>query len=269
MSEFDVQPGRALPNEPALTRAQREADNEDLRAGLSGLAGMVAGGRGVNELLAEVAEFAAQAIPGVVGAGVSLLCPPNEGPHIQAWAVTAEFVREIDKLQYEVLDEGPSITCMQTQRPLISGSLGSDQRWRRFGARVARLRVHSALSLPLLIGDQVVGAISSYAFDRDAFAGHALRLGEQFAGPAAVSVYNAQLLARAREGVERLQGALGSRAVIDQAIGILRSRAGGSSEEAFARLLRISQSQNVKIAVIAQQLVDEAVRRARARHSQI
>ena len=60
----------------------------------------------------------------------------------------------------------------------------------------------------------------------------------QFAGPAAVSVYNAQLLAGARERTERLQRALESRAVIDQAIGIIRSRSGVSAEEAFDRLTR-------------------------------
>jgi AmiR/NasT family two-component response regulator len=58
-----------------------------------------------------------------------------------------------------------------------------------------------------------------------------------------------------------------SRAVIDQAIGILRSRSGDSADEAFARLRAISQGENVKLAVVAERVVDEAVRRARARHS--
>ena len=95
-----------------------------------------------------------------------------------------------------------------------------------------------------------------------------VRLGEQFANPASVSVHNAQPLANARERVERLQAALTTQAVIHQAIGILRGGAGGSSEEALAQLRRIGQSKNVEIGVIAEQLVDEAVRRARARRSQ-
>ena len=126
--------------------------------------------------------------------------------------------------------------------------------------------VHSALSLPLVVGEQVIGAINSYAHSRDAFGEHAVKLGSQFAGPAAVSVYNAQLLAAARERTKQLQRALGSRAVIDQAIGIIRSRSGGSAEEAFDRLVRMSQAENVKLRVVAERLVDEAVRRARARH---
>ena len=95
-----------------------------------------------------------------------------------------------------------------------------------------------------------------------------MQLGSQFAGPAAVSVYNAQLLAE-RAGAEpnSCSGRWSSRAVIDQAIGIIRSRSGGDAEEAFDRLTRISQSENVKLHVVAEQLVDEAVRRARARRN--
>jgi AmiR/NasT family two-component response regulator len=82
-----------------------------------------------------------------------------------------------------------------------------------------------------------------------------------------VSVYNAQLLASAQERTDRLQRALSSRAVIDQAIGIIRSRSGATAKEAFDRLAKMSQTDNVKLNVVAEQLVEEAVRRARTRHS--
>ena len=266
MADYDAQPGRKAPPEPELSRAQRDLDDVDLHAGLNGVAGIVAGARGVVDLLGDVAEFAVRAIPGVDGAGVTLIDSCGDTPSIQTWAVTAEFVEEIDRIQYVDLHEGPCISCMQSRRPTVSGSLGSDSRWPRFGGRVARMGVHSALSLPLVVGEQVIGAINSYAHSRDAFAEHAVQLGSQFAGPAAVSVHNAQLLAAARDRAEQLRHALDSRAVIDQAIGIIRSRSGGSAEEAFDRLVRMSQAENVKLRVIAERLVEEAVGRARAWH---
>jgi GAF domain-containing protein len=269
MTKYDGQAGRDNPADPALTAEQIEADEEDLRTGLSGLAVMVAGARGVGELLTEVAEFAALAIPGVDGAGVTLVHPSDGKLRIQTWAVTAAFVREIDVLQYEIFNEGPCLTCMRERRPIVSGSLATDPRWPRFGARVAGLGVHSVLSTPLTIADQVVGSINSYARARDGFAERAVLLGSTFAGPAAVAVYNAQLLGLARERTEQLQRALGSRTVIDQAIGIVRSRTGVGGDEAFDRLRRRSQAENVKLAVIAQRVVDEAVRRAQVRHSRL
>jgi GAF domain-containing protein len=264
MPDYDAQPGRE-PVEPELSTAQLKADDSDLYAGLRGVSGIVAGAHGVVDLLSGVAEFAAQAIPGVDGAGVALLELRDGIPRVQTWAATAVLVDDIDRVQYDELNEGPCLTCMQTRRPAVSGSVGSDSRWPRFGGRVARMQVHSALSLPLIVGDQVIGAINAYARNRDAFAEHAVQLGCQFAGPAAVSVYNAQLLVAAQERNSRLQRALDSRAVIDQAIGIIRSRSGGSAEQAFERLARISQAENTKLHTVAERLVEEAVGRARSR----
>jgi GAF domain-containing protein len=266
LADFDAQPGRETHSTPELTANQRVADEADLDSGVRGLTGIVAGAQSVIDLLRDVAEFAVQAIPGADGVSIALLDVHHDMSSIRTWAATSELVQEIDTVQYNELHEGPCITCMHSLRPTVSGSLGSDSRWPHFGGRVARMRMHSALALPLLVGEQLIGSINAYANSRDAFAEHAVLLGSQFARPAAVSVYNAQLLATAHERTLRLQRALESRAVIDQAIGIIRSRSGGSADEAFDRLTQISQAENVKLHAVAERLVDEAVRRARARH---
>lgn len=265
MADYDAQPGRTSAREPDLSAAQREADDVDLSAGLRGVAGLVAGGRGVTDLLRDVAEFAARAIPGVDGAGVTLIDMCGETTSVKAWAVTVPFVEDIDRLQYAEIKEGPCVTCMRTRRSTVSGSLGSDSRWPHFGGRVARMGVHSALALPMMVGDQLVGAINTYARSRDAFGDHAVELGSQFAGPAAVSLHNAQLLDHAQARTRQLQSALSTRATIDQAIGIIRARAGVDAQVAFDRLVRMSQDDNMKLRVVAERLVDEAVRRAKAR----
>ncbi|BBX66633.1 GAF and ANTAR domain-containing protein [Mycolicibacterium psychrotolerans] len=261
MADYDAQPGREEPVEPST--AQREADDLDLLAGLRGVAELVADARTVPELLGDVAHFAAIAIPNVDGASTALLHAPFE---VRAVTATADFVEVIDRVQYDELREGPCLTSMMSGRVAVSGSLGCDSRWPHFGGRVARMDVHSALSLPLIVGGEVIGAINTYAKARDAFGEHAVALGLQFAGSAAVSVYHAQLLSSARARTEQLQRALGNRAVIDQAIGIIRSRSGASAEQAFERLAQTSQRDNVKLVTLAERMVDEAVRRARARH---
>lgn len=134
-------------------------------------------------MLGHVAESAAQAIPRTdgTGVGVTLIKPIGTTIGVQVWAATTPVVREIDLMQYEVLKDGPCITCLQTRRAAVSGSLGADTRWPRFGARVARLGLASALALPLLIDDQVVGSINVYAQGRDVFGDHAVRLRTAFA----------------------------------------------------------------------------------------
>ncbi|WP_375497622.1 GAF and ANTAR domain-containing protein [uncultured Jatrophihabitans sp.] len=266
-AEFDRQTGRAVPPDQGLTQAQSDSDDQDVTTAVQGLAGLVADVDELEQVLAQIADLVVLAVPGSDGAGVTVVRAGDGPPVVLAWAVTAAFVREIDHLQYDICGEGPCLTAMRTGRILVSGSLGSDDRWPRFGGRAARLQVHSALSIPLLVRGTVVGALNIYARKRDAFTEHAVRLAEQFAAPAGITVGNIQVLHAAHARATQLQAALTNRAVIDQAIGILRSRSGGSSEEAFDRLRQTSQGENVKLADIAQRLVDEAVRRAHARHA--
>ncbi|WAC93691.1 GAF and ANTAR domain-containing protein [Mycobacterium sp. Aquia_213] len=267
MAEYDSQPGRMPPPEAELTQEQYSADEEDLQAGLSGLAAIVVDASTLDESLTQIAEFAAHAIPGADGAGVTVAHPSAVPLRAQSWAVTAEFVRKVDTLQYERHGEGPCVSSMHTARPCVSGSMSDDPRWPRLGSAVVRLGVNSALSLPLLLRERVIGVINAYAYTLDAFAEHAVAIGTKFAGPAAVTVHNARLLMAAQQRAEQLQRALGSRSVIDQAVGIIRGRSGASEEEAFDRLIKISQEENVKLHLVAERLVELSVRRARARHN--
>jgi GAF domain-containing protein len=235
-------------------------DEEDLAQGLAGLSGLLTGHRPTRDVLVEIANFAVQAIPGADGAGLTML--DNDQP--QTVVASAEFVRAVDEIQYR-LGEGPCLLAVATGQTQMSGSLGGEARWPRFGPRVGRLGVHSVLSLPLLLPDKVVGALNVYAHALRAFDEGAVRGGEHFARTAAVSVYNAQVLAESERLAAQLGNALTSRAVIDQALGIMMSRTGSGPDEAFARLRAISQTEHVKVAEVARALVDEAVRKARAR----
>jgi hypothetical protein len=49
-------------------------------------------------------------------------------PTLQSTSATAGFVHTIDAVQYDELREGPCITCMQSRRATVSGSLGADGR---------------------------------------------------------------------------------------------------------------------------------------------
>jgi GAF domain-containing protein len=247
----------------ATLAAQTVAEDDDLRQSLTALSRLATGQLELKEVLTRVAEFAVKAIPGADGAGLTLL-EERRGDTIVA---TAAFVREVDAIQYGI-GEGPCITAAAEGRTVRSGSLGGDRTWPRFGPRVGRLGVHSVLSLPLLTPDGVVGAMNVYAHPKDAFDDRAALIGELFAVPAAIAVQNAQVLAQTKYLAAQLQAALTNRAVIDQALGIVMSRAGCTAEEAFDRLRTLSQTGNQKLIVVAHSIVDEAVRRARARHAE-
>ncbi|HEU5486278.1 MAG TPA: GAF and ANTAR domain-containing protein [Microlunatus sp.] len=238
---------------------ERLVEDDDLRGALTGLSRLT-NQLGLEELLTRVATFAVRAIPGADGAGLTLL----EDDRADTIVATASFVSDIDDIQYGI-GQGPCITAAREAQTVMSGSLGGDPRWRRFGGSVARMGVHSVLSLPLITPDRVVGAMNVYAHAKDVFDTRSAELGELFAVPAAIAVQNAQVLAQTQRMASRLQAALETRGVIDRAIGIMMSRSGGTEDEALARLRAVSQNEHHKLVDVARHIVDEAVRRARAR----
>lgn len=255
MGSGENERGEPSPREPVMAT---EVDEYELQSSLVGMSQLVTGALPLEELLTRVAGFAVRAIPGADGAGVTLM-EEGRGNTIVA---SAPFVTQVDAIQYG-LGEGPCISAAAEGRSFTSGFLGGDAQWPLFGPQVERLGVHSVVSLPLWLPDVVVGAINVYAHDRNVFDAYAVELGESFAAPAAVAVHNAQVLAQARRLIGQLETALTNRATIDQAIGIVISRSGGTPEEAIDTLRRISQKEQRKLSSVAHRIVDDATQRTR------
>jgi GAF domain-containing protein len=131
-----------------------------VRASLDGLAQLSSSTLALPGLLARVAEYAAAAIPGADGTGVTLM----ESGQPDVLAASTEFVAEVDAIQYG-LDEGLCISVARERCTIRSGALDDTARWPTFAARVVSLGVHSVLSLPMIVDEETVGAINVYAHD--------------------------------------------------------------------------------------------------------
>jgi GAF domain-containing protein len=235
-------------------------DELALAAGLNALSTLVAGAATLEQLLTEIAGYTMRAVPGADGAGVTMLATGDSDTIV----ASKTFVRDVDTIQYR-LGEGPCVSAAATASISMSGALGADESWPEFGPRAAALGVHSALSLPLIVAGEVIGSLNVYAHVHDAFDAPAARIGALFAAAAAVAVHNARTLDRAQQEKVWLEAELTSRATIDRAVGIIMSRSGIDEEQAFVRLRIMSQQQHLKMKIVAAKLVEEAVRRARAR----
>jgi transcriptional regulator with GAF, ATPase, and Fis domain len=118
----------------------------------------------------------------------------------------------------------------------------------------------STLSLPLGVRGNGIGALNLYAREPAAFSEEQEQVGMMFATQASVALANAQLYDSAYRLTQQLQEALTSRAVIDQAKGILMGQSGVGAEEAFNMLRSASQSENRKLRDLAEEMVDRARR---------
>jgi AmiR/NasT family two-component response regulator len=114
------------------------------------------------------------------------------------------------------------------------------------------------MSIGLPVARQTIGGLNIYGNDDAPFDEAARELATAFASYAAVAVANAGVYATTAALAANLQRALESRAVIDQAKGILMARHRGmSADEAFDLLSKESQLNNRKLRDIAHDLVDE------------
>jgi GAF domain-containing protein len=131
----------------------------------------------------------------------------------------------------------------------------SEQRWPAACAEMAAAGYASCLALPLRTDQKPGGALVVYGRERDAFATSALDLAHLFAAQGGVALRNASAYRNCRELVSNLHTAMESRAVIEQAKGILVAEQGCDPDTAFKELSRISQNSNRKVRDIAADLV--------------
>lgn len=236
-------------------------DAEALGTSLATLAELSLAPQSLRDTLTEIAVIATAAIPGADGAGLTLL----ETTRNDTVVASGLFVSAVDEVQYR-LREGPCLLAVEVGAIQMSGSLGGEPRWPRFGPQAGRLGVHSVLSLPLMIKQRVIGSLNVYGRARNAFDTRSVRNGALFATPAAVTAANALLLEQSRRLTEQLERALVGRAVVDRAIGIGMSRTGSAPEEALEHLRRLSRSSGTKLVDVSEQIVLGAASRARERH---
>jgi GAF domain-containing protein len=162
-----------------------------------------------------------------------------------------------DELQYEH-GYGP---CMDAGRGgvlLRVDDMATETRWPDYVAHVrATTPVRSSLSVPLPYQGASIGALNNYATKPDAFASpESLRAGADVAEVIAVAVANADAHAQLFEQARNMRLAMESRAVIEQAKGVLMAQRHVTAEQAFEILREASQRYNRKLRDIATGIVD-------------
>lgn len=218
---------------------------------LARLAGLVLTEPDVDAALVAVSRVAVAVVAPCDGA--SLTMRRSGTPSVPA--ADGEWAVSLDRLQF-VEQEGPCLDCLREGSIMRVRDLGVDSRFPSYGPKAAALGAHSALSLPLAADGRTVGALNLYSRRPDAFDNEALAVGELLAAHAALAVSAATAYFSSRDLAEQMRQALESRAVIEQAKGVLMATTGGSADEAFAALVERSQHGNVKLREVAQTVVD-------------
>jgi transcriptional regulator with GAF, ATPase, and Fis domain len=213
----------------------------------------------VEDTLREICRLAVITVKGCDHAGVSIV----DERRVHTRVATGVQPETVDRIQAET-QQGPCLDAIRDHETLVSNDLSKEQRWPEFTVRVlAESSVRSVLSYRLFARQDTFGALNLYADTPGAFDELSDRVGAIYAAHAALAWANAERQANLRD-------AAAARDVIGQAMGLLMARENVRSDAAFAMLRRASQRLNVRISLMAQQLVDRhaetVARRADARH---
>lgn len=230
-----------------------------LSESLSTLSRFLIGDHTLDETLRRVAELTVDAIAAATLAGITLSIDGRPRTAV----FTGQAALEIDEAQYET-GEGPGLDAFRERRVFLVDAIQEDDRWPAFRAAALAHGFHSTLSLPLVVDKQSVGAMNLYARKPRSFQPADPDTGALFASQAAIVLANSQAYWDAQSLSERLGEAMKSRAVIEQAKGILMGAQGCDEEHAFSLLVQASQRENVKLRDIAHRLVADAVQRPRS-----
>lgn len=120
--------------------------------------------------------------------------------------------------------------------------------------------VRSSLSLPLIADGTPTGALNLYAAQPDVFTPDHVQAATVIAAAAAGAIAMALRLGAQVTLTEQMQTALSTRAVIDQAIGIIIRDRRCTPDEAFSFLRSTSQQRNIRLHQVATQVVNAFAR---------
>lgn len=195
------------------------------------------------------------AIPDADMASVSML--RADGTTGETVASTSERVWAIDEDQYAAGD-GPCLEAARTGQVLRVGVEQVAERWPEFARSARTAGIASYLSASLNVDEEFAGSLNLYSEQPHGFTDLDEALLRLYVTAAVTTITNARRYARARALVSQLSRALDSRAVIDQARGMLMAVHGIDAEQAFKLLARESQNSNIKLRDVAARLVESA-----------
>jgi hypothetical protein len=224
---------------------------------LRDLSRIVVAGRTLSDVLAEIVNVAAKGIPGAESTSITIV----RGEDAFTAAHSGDMALAADELQYE-RGYGPCMDAGRANVVLRVTDMATETRWPDYAPRVLEVGVRSSMSVPLPYQGSSIGALNVYSTKVGAFeSDEALHAGVQVAEAVAVAVVNADAHAQVIDQAHHMRRAMESRAVIEQAKGVLMAQRGVDAQQAFDILRDASQRYNRKLRDIAAGIVESTRQR--------
>lgn len=203
-----------------------------------------------DQTLRRLTDLGIELVPGGTAAAMTIAMPKGA----LTFAASDPRLEELHDLQFDS-DHGPVVEALRHNEPRRIDDTEAERRWPEYCRAAAAAGFRSLLALPLRTDRQPAGTVALYGPDPNAFRGAAHDIALLFAAQGGTAVRNAKLYRTCRRMVDNLHAGLESRAVIEQAKGIVHAELGVSPADAFGLLRRYSQDTNQRVRKVAADLV--------------
>lgn len=223
---------------------------QELAERISDVARLLEGDEADDRALRRLTRLGMDLIPAAAAGAVTVLA----GDQSHTFAASDPRIDDLHRLQFGS-GGGPVAETLRHNEPRHAWDITAEPRWPAFCHAAADAGFRSCLVLPLNTGRQPPGAVALYAERPGAFSGASHDIALLFAAQGGTALHNVGLYGASCQMVANLQVALESRAVIEQAKGIVHAALGVSPDEAFRLLSQASQDTNQKVRNLAATVV--------------
>jgi GAF domain-containing protein len=229
----------------------------DVRHALTELGRLRFGEMRVEDAMHEIVQ-ATHAIFDVEGAGLMLADAEH---HLRNVAVSDDRLGHLEDLQVRH-QEGPCIAAFEDKELVGAEDLTQDKRWPSFSEAAVSRGVRAVLASPLPYNQDAVGVVAVLSEKRHPWSAEGELALLAFTDLAALLIASMMQGEEQSELAAQLQIALNSRAIIEQAKGVLIGQQGLSARSAYEQLRAQARAERRKLLAISAEVVRNAARDA-------
>ena len=184
-----------------------------------------------------------------------MLAAPIGGP-LRVMASSSAAMRDLELAELQS-SEGPCVDCYGSGEPVRNADLASaTDRWPQFAPAALAAGFRSVSAVPMRWRGTTIGALNLFRADPGELDDADIDAARAFADVATIAILQHQAAVDARTVNDQLNHALNSRVIIEQAKGMLAERAGLGVDEAFLWLRAHARRHNLRLAALAQDLLE-------------
>lgn len=250
------QPALAGVHQPAGQRDDPDAVAAHVGPAFGELAKIALGAQSLGAVMHRIAELAGQIVPGADEVSLTLI--EQRQPRTVWFAGSLAAV--LDEQQYPP-GRGPCLDAAATGRTITIDDTAADQLYPEFSRQAYNHGIRCVLAVGMPGAPEGTAALGIYSNGDDGpFTLEARDVAVRFANYAAVALANAAVYARTLDEVAQMKSALASRAVIEQAKGVIMHDYRCDAAEAFDILVELSTDADRTLGEVAAALTAAAAR---------